>query len=82
MSIYDIIGISAPLFFVTAYMMTAIGKWDGSMARLHWCNLIGALAILVSLTHAWNLPMFVMEVCWSSIAIYGLWRCYMIRQKL
>jgi hypothetical protein len=76
MSIYDIIGLCAPLFFVTAYMMTAVGKWDATMGRLHWCNLIGAVAILISLIHAWNLPMFVMEVCWGSIAVYGLWKCY------
>ncbi len=72
MTLYDAIGLLAPIFFLLAYAMTALGKWDATMARLHWCNLIGAVAILISLTHAWNLPMFVMEVCWSSIAIYGL----------
>lgn len=72
MSLYDAIGLLAPVFFMVAYAMTAIGKWDGSMARLHACNLIGAGTMLISLFHAWNLPMVVMEVCWGSVAIYGL----------
>ena len=72
MTIYDIIGLLAPAFFMTAYAMTAMGKWDATMIKLHLCNLIGAIAILISLIHAWNLPMFVMEICWGGIAIWGL----------
>lgn len=72
MTMYDAIGLLAPIFFMVAYAMTAVGKWDATMIRLHLCNLIGAVAILISLTHAWNLPMFVMEICWSAIAAWGL----------
>lgn len=72
LTLYDYIGFTAPVFFTLAYLMTAMGKWNGQMARLHWCNLIGALAMLISLMHAWNLPMVVMEICWGSVAVAGL----------
>jgi|GEM_PF-3471095 len=81
MSLYDAIGLLAPVFFMIAYAMTAIGKWDGSMARLHLCNLIGAGTMLISLFHAWNLPMVVMEICWGSVAIYGLARCFRAKRS-
>ena len=80
MTIYDAIGLLAPMFFVTAYAMTALGKWDGTMARLHWCNLIGAVTMLISLMHAWNLPMVVMEACWGSVAAYGLFKAFRFKK--
>lgn len=75
MTLYDAIGLLAPVFFMLAYIMTAIGKWDGNMARLHGCNLAGAVAMMISLFHAWNLPMVVMEICWGAVAFYGLVKC-------
>ena len=69
---YNAIGLLGPLLFTTAYAMTSIGKWDGTMLRLHLCNLVGAVAMLISLSHDWNLPIFLLEICWGVIAAYGL----------
>jgi hypothetical protein len=68
---YNAIGLMGPLLFTTAYAMTSIGKWDGTMVRLHLCNLVGAVAMLISLSHDWNLPIFLLEICWGAVAAYG-----------
>ena len=39
-----------------------------------WLNIAGSAAILVSLTHAFNLSSFVIQVAWIAISLWGLWR--------
>lgn len=76
MSLADIffngVGLLGPVCFMTAFLMVSVGKWNGTQARFHVFNLLGALAILISLHHDWNLPVFLLEVVWSLIAVYGL----------
>lgn len=60
--------------FLWAYGMINLGYWQTTQARTHVPNLLGALLIVVSLTHNWNLPVFILECCWGTISIYGLWR--------
>lgn len=57
-----------------AYAMANTGKWQPSSDAFHGTNLAGALLIIASLLHAWNLPIFVLECAWALIAAYGLWR--------
>ena len=49
-------------------------RWHASDARFHGCNLAGALMVLLSLIDHWNLPVFILELCWGAISIYGLLR--------
>lgn len=60
--------------FLWAYAMINLGKWDTRNPRPHACNLAGALLIMGSLMHHWNMPVFVLECIWASISIYGLWK--------
>jgi hypothetical protein len=57
-----------------AYFMANAGTWHTESRVFHATNLIGALLIIVSLIHGWNLPIFVLEVAWAAIATYGLIR--------
>ena len=75
-SVYTLIGFLGPVIFTIAYTMVSLNYWTGDQLRTHIWNLIGALAILVSLMEQWNLPVFVLEVCWAAISIYGIWRCW------
>lgn len=72
--LYNVSGFVGIWLIIGAYFMMNAGKWRDDAPRFHGCNLAGALLILVSLIHAWNLPVFVMEVAWSSVAAYGLWQ--------
>ncbi len=73
-TVYNAVGLIGPALFMWAYAMLALGYWNGNQLRTHVPNLLGALCILVSLIRFWNLPIFVLEVCWSGISLYGIWR--------
>lgn len=72
--IYNAIGLLGPLFFTVAFAMVSLGKWHGKQLRFHLFNLLGAVAILISISHDWNFPIFVLEVFWAAISLYGMWK--------
>jgi paired small multidrug resistance pump len=80
-TLYDTVGFIGPVSFLWAYMMIALGYWTGEQLRTHVLNLLGAVAILISMMGAWNLPVFVLEICWSAISVYGIWRALRARAK-
>lgn len=67
-----IIGLLAPVLFLVAYAMISLGKWSAEMLRFHVLNLLGAIALLLSLTEQWNLPVCILETCWGAISVYGI----------
>jgi len=68
------IGFAGLGLFLWAYAMINLGYWQASEWRTHLPNLVGAIFIVISLTHNWNLPVFLLECCWATISIYGLWK--------
>ena len=60
--------------FLLVYAMINLGYWKADEWRTHVPNLLGALCVMTSLMHDWNLPVFVMEIFWASISVYGLWK--------
>ena len=73
---FNAVGFLGPVLFLWAYAMVSLGRWNGQTMATHLLNLLGALAILVSLLRFWNLPVFILETCWSAISIYGIFRAY------
>ncbi len=71
-TIIDVIGLCAPALFLFAYAMISIGKWQAEWLRFQSMNFIGAVAILVSLTKDFNLPVCILESCWGLISLYGI----------
>jgi hypothetical protein len=54
----------------------------GSHSGLYlWLNLLGALAMIVSLLHFWNLASFLLELAWAAISFYGLVKHYKNTQE-
>lgn len=77
LSLYQLIGLIAPVLFLYAYAMVSVGRWQSTQLRFHLFNLLGALFILVSMVEEWNLPVFILECCWGTISLYGIakaWR--------
>lgn len=72
LSVIGWIGLSAPVLFLFAYAMISIGRWHADMLRFQVMNFLGALAILISLVEQWNLPVFILEICWGAISVYGI----------
>jgi len=69
-----IFGLIGSAIVVTAYLLNQTGRLSSSDWRFPAANLVGAGAILLSLTDAWNLPAAVIEFFWAAISLYGLAR--------
>ena len=69
-----IFGLIGSFIVVTAYLLNQTGRLASSDWRFPAANLVGAAAILLSLTDAWNLPAAVIEFFWAAISLYGLVR--------
>jgi hypothetical protein len=77
----DIIGLTAPVLFLFAYAMISFGRWKPETLRFQVMNFLGAVAILISLTKDWNLPVFILEICWGAISVYGIVKALKVRGK-
>jgi hypothetical protein len=59
---------------LAAYVGVQVERMDARGWAALWLNLLGSLAILFSMTVAFNLSAALMEGAWALTAIYGMWR--------
>jgi hypothetical protein len=81
MALSEMIGLTAPVLFLYAYAMITLGRWSADSLRYQVLNFLGAIAILVSLIDHWNLPVFILELCWGAISLYGIRKVLRARKK-
>jgi hypothetical protein len=71
-----ILGLAGSALVVCAYLLNQLGRLNSTDWRFPAANLVGALAILLSLTDAWNLPAAMIEIFWAAISLFGLARAF------
>ena len=73
---YNACGLFGMGLFLIVYALLQTGKL--SVADIRYCfgNCAGAVLILISLWHDWNLSAFLLEVAWLAISLYGIFRYY------
>ena len=76
----DLVGIAGVILLLLAYLLLQTEKLASTAAWYSLLNLLGSLAILVSLTHAFNLSSLVIQIAWIAISIYGLRRAWRARR--
>jgi hypothetical protein len=78
-TLLDAIGLLGVLAMLVAYALTVARRLDPLAPPALLMNLAGSLAVLASLTRAFNLSAFVIEAAWALIAAAGLarwwWGC-------
>ncbi len=74
--IFLALGLIGSALVVIAYLLNQLGRLASADWRFPAANLVGALAILLSLTDAWNLPAAVIEAFWAAISLFGLVRSF------
>jgi len=70
----NIVGNFGVFLILTAYFSLSLGKLTSKGMLYSFINLCGSLFIGISLFYNFNLPSVVIEVCWSSISLFGLGR--------
>lgn len=80
---HDILGLVGVLLTIFCYARV---QWRRDYAKTidySLLNFTGALLVIVSLMHNWNLASFVSNILWICISLYGTYRClkYIVRGR-
>lgn len=68
----DIVGICGVASMMLAYFLLQQEKFTPHHPVYLWMNLVGGLAVMISLLWDWNLSAFIMEFIWVAISAYSL----------
>ena len=68
------IGVLGTCVILLTYFLVQAGRIDVNRLPYSMLNLLGALAIVVSLSDAFNLPSLILELAWAMISLYGIYR--------
>jgi hypothetical protein len=77
--VFNAIGLAGTMTILIAYFLLQYGTISSTGNLYSLMNLLGALAILISLIKFWNVSVFILESIWAVISIYGLIRHNMKR---
>ena len=72
MTLPDIGGLIGVFMMLVAYALSAMGRIKVDAWPALTVNLVGAMLVVWSLLHAFNLSAFVMESAWGLVALVGL----------
>lgn len=78
---HDLVGNIGVAVILSCYFLVQTGRVGIDRPAYSLWNGIGALLILVSLLHNFNLSSFVIEIAWLLISAYGLLRSYRKRRS-
>lgn len=68
-----LIGVTGMLFFLVAFTLNLVGRWEETQPRYTACNVAGALLLGVYAYAIESWPFLVLEVAWGGVAAYELY---------
>jgi hypothetical protein len=71
---HDFVGNLGVLLVLGTYLLVQLDRLDIRRPVYSICNALGAILIIVSLLHDFNLSSFVIEIVWLAISLLGLFR--------
>ena len=71
---YDLVGLGGTLAILVAFFLLQAGRIAGDSLRYQLLNLFGAAGVLVSLWGTFNLSVFLLELAWVAVSLYGIVR--------
>ena len=71
---HDFVGNLGVFLVLLSYFLLQLGRIESSGIRYSVMNAAGAVLICVSLYYNFNLSSFIIEICWFSISVYGIYR--------
>ncbi len=69
---YDLAGLAGTLAVLAAFFLLQAGRLSGTSLRYQLLNLFGALGILASLLGGFNLSVFLLQLAWMGVSLYGI----------
>ncbi len=71
---YDWIGIAGTVMVLGGFLLLQAGRISGTSISYQLINLFGSGGVLVSLLGKFNMSVFVLELTWMLISVYGIAR--------
>ena len=78
---YDWIGIAGTAMVLVGFLLLQAGRISGTTILYQLINLFGSGGVLVSLLGKFNMSVFVLELTWMLISVYGIVRSLKARGK-
>jgi hypothetical protein len=78
---YDGVGLLGTGMILLAFALLQAGRLSGTGLAYQLLNLFGAAGILVSLLGTFNLSVFLLEIAWVAVSLYGIVRSLRARAK-
>ena len=79
MTSFDILGLIGVFIILATYLALQLEKVSAQDWRYSALNGFGAILILISLLHSFNLASFVIEIAWLAISLFGLFKAWRAR---
>lgn len=76
---YDWVGMAGTLMILGGFALLQARTLSGTGLPYQLLNLFGALGILVSLWSSFNLSVFLLEIAWVVVSLYGIARSFKAR---
>ena len=71
---YDVVGLGGTLSILLAFVLLQTRRLSGTGLVYQLLNLFGAAGILVSMFGTFNLSVFLLELAWVIVSLYGIVR--------
>lgn len=82
LTIWSASGLIGVALYLSAYGGLQLGLLRGSSATYTVMNLLAAMAVLVSITEAFNLSSMLIQISWITLSLVGLARMAWVRAKV
>ena len=79
--LYEVIGLIGVGLVFLSYLLLQVEKLSPDHLAYSLMNLAGAGMIASTLLHDWNLSTFVIEICWSLVSLYGIYKALRKKRK-
>ncbi len=71
---HDLLGNLGVILVLATYLLVQMGRMGIQHSQYSALNALGAVLIIVSLLHNFNLSSFIIEIAWLAISLFGLLR--------
>lgn len=68
------VGWAGALLVLGAYVLVTTGRLDGRSVTFQWMNALGAAFFVVNTGWHGAIPSMVLNIIWSAIGLFALWR--------
>lgn len=78
---YDVVGLAGTLAILVAFFLLQTRRLSGTGLAYQLLNLFGASGVLVTLLGTFNPSVFMLELAWVAVSLYGIVRSLRERRR-